>query len=174
MATRLVKNTEKHADTSEADATDADLVTVVESDATTGRRLTRTEVATLMGVSPSTVVRRERANLLRAQLIDGVHVFDETEVRQTITTQRHRTAISALGAAAGDVAALVFTELDGGATPVEIVKRHAISPTVVKALVAQYRDFRDEVRSPPASSPPFVLEPPSDWKSPQARNRRAH
>jgi hypothetical protein len=73
-----------------------ELVTVETGDAT-ARRLTRTEVATLMGVSPSTVVRRERAGLLRAEVVDGVHVFDETEVKQTITTLRHRTAITALG-----------------------------------------------------------------------------
>jgi hypothetical protein len=124
---------------------DTDLVTVVATDPTTARRLTRADVAALMGISPSTVVRRERAGLLRAQVVDGVHVFDETEVKHTITTLRHRTAISALGGAAGDVAALVFTELDAGATPIEIVKRHAVAPTAVKALVAQYREFRDEV-----------------------------
>jgi hypothetical protein len=111
----------------------------------TPRKLTRNDVAALMGVSPSTVIRRERQGVLRAELVDGVHLFDETEVRRTITTSRHRTAIAVLGGASGDVAALVFQELDAGVNEVEIVKRHAITPAVVKGLVAQYREFRGEV-----------------------------
>jgi hypothetical protein len=111
----------------------------------TRRKLTRNDVAALMGVSPSTVIRRERQGVLRAELVDGVHLFDETEVRRTITTSRHRTAIATLGGASGDVAALVFSELDAGVNEVEIVKRHAIAPAVVKSLVAQYREFRGEV-----------------------------
>jgi hypothetical protein len=145
LATHLAQDAQIPAQVPSAEAADGEFVTVMTGNATTARRLTRAEVATLMGVSPSTVVRRERAGLLRAEVVDGVHVFDETEVKQTITTQRHRTAISALGGTTGDVAALVLTELDAGATPVEIVKRHAFAPAAVKALIAQYRDFRDEV-----------------------------
>lgn len=109
------------------------------------RKLTRNDVAALMGVSPSTVVRRERAGVLRAEILDGVHVYDELEVRRTITTSRHRSAISTLGGASGDIAALVFTELDGGASEIDIVKRHALAPSVVRALAADYREFRQEV-----------------------------
>jgi hypothetical protein len=112
--------------------------------ATTGK-LTRNDVAALMGVSPSTVIRREQEGVLRAELVGRVHVYDETEVRRTITTSRHRSAIAALGGTSGDVAALVFTELDAGSNEIEIVKRHAIAPAVVKGLAAQYREFRDEV-----------------------------
>jgi hypothetical protein len=126
----------------------AEFVTGEKGEPEAPRQLTRADVAALMGVSPSTVVRRERAGLLRAEVIDGVHVFDETEVKHTITTLRHRIAITALGGAAGDVAALVFRELDDGATPIEIVKRHAVAPAAVKALLAQYREFRDEVTIP--------------------------
>src|SRR4051812_48436457 len=115
MATDLAENAELNAEPASAEVAAAELVTVETGDVATARRLTRTEVATLMGVSPSTVVRRERAGLLRAQVIDGVHVFDETEVKRTITTLRHRTTISELGGAAGDIAALVFRELDAEA-----------------------------------------------------------
>ena len=142
------KMPQTHAGPASAEITAAEIVTAETGDVATARRLTRAEVAALMGVSPSTVVRRERAGLLRAQVIDGVHVFDETEVKHSITTMHHRTVISALGGATGDIAALVFTELDAGATPIEIVKRHAVAPAAVKALVAQYRDFRDEVTIP--------------------------
>lgn len=145
MADDLAKNAQPRAEPASTEVTAAELVTVETGDVATARRLTRTEVATLMGVSPSTVVRRERAGLLRAQVVDGVHVFDETEVKRTITTLRHRTTISALGDVVGDIAALVFGELDAGSTPIEIVKRHAVAPSAVKALVAQYREFRDEV-----------------------------
>src|SRR6478736_4343428 len=145
MTADLGENAYTHSEPVNDEVAVAEVVTVETGDAPTARRLTRTEVATLMGVSPSTVVRRERAGLLRAQVIDGVHVFDETEVKRTITTLRHRTTISELGGAAGDIAALVFRELDAEATPIEIVKRHAVAPATVKALVAQYRDFRDEV-----------------------------
>ena len=123
----------------------APIVLAATAEVTTPQRLTRNDVAALMGVSPSTVIRRERQGVLRAELVDGVHLFDETEVRRTITTSRHRTAIASLGGASGDVAALVFRELDAAVTEVEIVKRHAIAPAVVKGLVAQYREFRGEV-----------------------------
>jgi hypothetical protein len=43
---------------------------------------------------------------------------------------------------------LVFRELDGGASAIDIVKRHAVAPAAVKALIAQYREFRDEVALP--------------------------
>jgi len=123
----------------------APLVVAEPASVVTTRKLTRNDVAALMGVSASTVIRRERQGVLRAELIDGVHVYDETEVRHTITTSRHRSALAALGGASGDVAALIFSELDAGVNEVEIVKRHAIAPTVVKALAAQYREFRGEV-----------------------------
>lgn len=145
VAAILAKRAKERSEPASAEAAASAITTVVTSDATRARQLTRSEVAVLMGVSPSTVVRRERSGLLRAQVVDGVHVFDETEVRHTTTTLHHRTAISALGGTAGDIAALVFTELDAGATPVEIVKRHAVAPTVVKALVAQYREFIAEI-----------------------------
>jgi hypothetical protein len=123
----------------------APVVLAETAELTTPRRLTRNGVAALMGVSPSTVIRRERQGVLRAELVDGVHLFDETEVRRTITTSRHRTALATLGDASGDVAAVVFRELDAAVTEVEIVKRHAIAPAVVKGPVAQYREFRGEV-----------------------------
>lgn len=86
-----------------------------------------------------------RQGVLRAELVDGVHVYDETEVRQTITTSRHRSAMVALGGATGDVAALVFKELDAGLNAIEIVKNHSVAPAVVKTLVGQYLEFRNEV-----------------------------
>ena len=134
-----------------AHAKDSTILVVAEQQNSTTREIvpqgmiTRGEVAKLTGLSVPTVIRREKEGVLSPRLVNGVHYFDEQVVRRTVTTLKHRVAVSSLGATAGDVAADVFSDLDDGLSPIEIVKRRRYAPDVVKALVAQRADFRGEL-----------------------------
>jgi len=103
--------------------------------------ITRSQVAKITGLSVPTVIRREKEGVLSPRVVNGVHYFDEQVVRKTVTTLRQRVAVASLGATSGDVAADVFTDLDDGLSPVEIVKRRRYPPDAVKALVAQHAEF---------------------------------
>jgi hypothetical protein len=103
-----------------------------------GRLLKRAEAARLLGVSVSTLRRREGADLTPIVDADGVHMFDESEVRSVMVTVRQRKSVHALGASSGDVAADVFTLLDAGEHPVDIVKQLRVAPDAVVALYEQW------------------------------------
>ena len=115
--------------------------TTVET-AVAGRLLKRSEAAKLLGMSVSSLRRRE-GDLVRPIVgPDGVHLFDEAEIRSVSVVVRRGQAVATLGASAGDVAAEVFTLLDEGEHPVEIVKRLHLAPDVVVALQAQWAEMR--------------------------------
>lgn len=100
--------------------------------APSGKLLKRSEAARLLGVS---TLRRREGDVLKPLVgADGVHLFDEAEVRAVCVTLRGRATLGALGPSAGDTAADVFTLLDDGVHPVEIVKRLHLTPDVVNAL----------------------------------------
>ena len=98
--------------------------------------LTRTQAARMLGVSVSTVIRREDA--LKPVIVNGVHMFDERILRSEVVTIRHRQAISSLGPTSGDVAASVFELLEAGMDPTQIVIRLRVPPDAVQALRAQH------------------------------------
>ena len=103
--------------------------------------LRRTEAARLLDMSVSTLRRREGEVLHPIVGENGVHLFDEAQVRSVSITLRGREAIGALGGS-GETAAEVFTLLDEGEHPVDIVKRLRLSPDVVTALHGQWARMR--------------------------------
>lgn len=96
----------------------------------------------MLGVSVSTLRRREGADLTPVVDADGVHMFDESEVRSVMVTVRRRQSVHALGASIGDVAADVFELLDAGEHPVDIVKRLRVAPEAVVGLHEQWVTMR--------------------------------
>jgi hypothetical protein len=107
-----------------------------------GKLIKRAEAARMLGVSVSTLRRREGAELTPVVDADGVHMFDESEVRSVMVTVRRRQSVHALGTSIGDVAADVFTMLDAGEHPVEIVKQLRIAPDAVVGLQEQWAAMR--------------------------------
>lgn len=103
--------------------------------------LRRAEAARLLGMSVSTLRRREGDVLHPIVGEDGVHLFDEAHVRSVSVTLRGREALGALERS-GDTAAEVFTLLDEGVHPVDIVKRLRHSPDIVTALRGQWARMR--------------------------------
>lgn len=102
--------------------------------------LTRTQAARVLGVSVSTVIRRE--HVLKPVVVNGVHLFDERVLRREVVTVRQRQAMGSLGSTAGDVAAAVFELLEAGVEPTQIVIRLRVPPDAVEALRAQYVEMR--------------------------------
>lgn len=102
----------------------------------------RSEAARLLGMSVSTLRRHEGELLQPVVGPDGVHRFDEAEVRAVTVTLRARSAVAALGPSTGDVAADVFTLLDESVHPIEIVKRLRVPPDVVVGLHEQWARMR--------------------------------
>lgn len=101
--------------------------------------LTRAQAARVLGVSVSTVIRRE--HVLKPAIVNGVHMFDERVLRREVTTIRHRQAIGALGPTSGDVAASVFELLEAGVEPTQIVIRLRVPPDAVQALREQWLEM---------------------------------
>lgn len=107
-----------------------------------GKMLKRTEAARMLGVSVSTLRRRE-GELINPRLgPGGVHLFDEAEVRSTQVTIRRRQAVANIGPALGETAAEVFTLLDEKVHPIEIVKRLKLPPDVVESLQEQWAHLK--------------------------------
>jgi hypothetical protein len=69
-----------------------------------GKLLTRREAAERLGISETTLRRRERDEL-KPIVVDGVHMFEERQVRSVTTLRRQ---VGVLGAVDGGVAADVF------------------------------------------------------------------
>ncbi len=101
--------------------------------------LTRAQAARVLGVSVSTVIRRE--NVLKPVVLNGVHMFDERVLRREVVTVRHRQAIASLGPTSGDVAASVFELLEAGVESTQIVIRLRVTPDAVVALRAQWAEM---------------------------------
>lgn len=107
-----------------------------------GKLVKRAEAARMLGMSVSTLRRREGDVLTPIVGPDGVHLFDETEVRAVMVTVRGSAALAAMGPSAGDIAADVFTLLDDDVHPVEIVRRLRLTPDLVIALHGQWAAMR--------------------------------
>ena len=109
----------------------------------TNKLLKRSEAARLLGVSVSTL-RRKEGDLIQPVIdADGFHRFAESELRAVMVTVRHRQAVASMGPNAGDVAAEVFTLLDEQLHPAEIVKRLRLPPDVVMALHEQWAHMHE-------------------------------
>jgi hypothetical protein len=119
------------------------------------RLLTRNQAAELLGVSVSTVIRREQA--LQPVLVNGVHMFDEAIVRREVTTIRQRHAVASLGPAAGDVAASVFELLEADAEPAQIVIRLKVAPDIVQALRSQWLEMLKASKCTRCGEPRHVM-----------------
>jgi hypothetical protein len=113
------------------------------SAATRGKLLRRSEAARILGISVSTLRRREGEILKPRVGPDGVHFFDEAEVRAVTITMRSRAALLSDGRSGGEIAADVFTLLDDGTHPVDIVKQLRLAPDLVIDLHAQWLTMRD-------------------------------
>ncbi len=96
----------------------------------------------MLGVSVSTLRRREGDLLQPIVDTDGVHRFAESEVRSVMVTVRHRQTMTAMGPNAGEVAAEVFTLLDEAVHPVDIVKQLKIAPDAITSLHQQWAQMR--------------------------------
>ncbi|HKP64474.1 MAG TPA: hypothetical protein VJV78_47375 [Polyangiales bacterium] len=107
-----------------------------------GKLIRRAEAARLLGVSVSTLRRREGNELQPIVGPDGVHMFDESEVRSVMVTVRRTQTSTTLGSSAGHIAAEVFSLLDAGEHPVEIVKQLKLPPDQVVALRDQWSEMR--------------------------------
>jgi hypothetical protein len=101
--------------------------------------LTRSQAARVLGVSVSTVIRRE--HVLKPVIVNGVHMFDERVLRREVTTIRHRQAVASLGPTSGDIASAVFELLEAGIEPTQIVIRVKVPPDAVQALQAQWLEM---------------------------------
>jgi DNA-binding Lrp family transcriptional regulator len=102
-----------------------------------GKLLTRREAAERLGISETTLRRRERDEL-KPIVVDGVHMFEERQVRSVTTLRRQ---VGVLGAVDGGVAADVFELLREGVPPVEIVVRLRVAPEVVRRLFEQWSEM---------------------------------
>lgn len=121
----------------------SEAATVIAAKATqNGKLLKRTEAARLLGMSVSTLRRREGEVLNPIVGEGGVHLFDEAEVRAVMITMRGKSALAAMGPSSGLIASEVFTLLDEDVHPVEIVKRLRLAPEVVTALRKQWIEMR--------------------------------
>lgn len=107
----------------------------------TGKMLKRSEAARMLGVSVSTLRRREGELVKSFVGPDGVHMFEESEIRSVSVTHRRRLENNA-GVSNGGVAADVFELLDEGIHPVEIVKRLRLPPDAVTSLREQWARMR--------------------------------
>jgi hypothetical protein len=111
-------------------------------------RLTRSQVARRLGVSVTTLRRMEGADLHPETGPRGVRLFDATEVEAAFVKIRtsHRETVEG---ADGETAAQVFTLLDDGLNPVEVVKRTRIGPDLVEHLQTQWVRLRRALVLPP-------------------------
>jgi DNA-binding transcriptional MerR regulator len=100
-------------------------------------RLTRSKVATRLGVSISTVRSLERQHL-HPIVEAGVHYFDPVEVEAFAAANSARKR-SGRASDAGHIAAAVFRLLDAGRNLREIVEELALEPERVRSL---YREWR--------------------------------
>jgi len=116
--------------------------TSVSGSVSNGKLIRRAEAARLLGVSVSTLRRREGNELQPIVGPDGVHMFDESEVRSVMVTVRRTQTTSTSGTSAGHVAAEVFTLLDAGEHPAEIVKLLKLLPEQVIALRERWSEMR--------------------------------
>lgn len=107
-----------------------------------GRLLTRAEAARVLGISETTLRRRE-AEGLRPIVRGGVHMFEETVIRQAVTTHTHRRRWSEEPASDGGIAADVFSLLAEGVAPRDIVIRLRIPPEVVSRLCEHWARLGD-------------------------------
>ncbi len=106
------------------------------------RLLTRQEAARLLGVSETTLRRRE-AEGLRPTMRGRTHMYEETLVRQMTTTMRRRWTAAA--PSDGGTAADVFALLAEGVEPRDIVIRLRIPPEVVGRLCAQWAELGESL-----------------------------
>lgn len=107
----------------------------------TTRLLTRGEAARVLGISKSSLRRREGNLLHPVKGPRGVHLFDETELRAVVV--RHSRGVRADPGIDGEIAAEVFDRLDRGIHPVDIVKEIRLEPSRVEQLQSQWARMRD-------------------------------
>jgi len=104
------------------------------------RLLTRQEAARMLGVSETTLRRREGEGL-RPTMRGRTHMYEETLVRQMTTTMRRRW--SGPAPMDGGVAADVFGLLADGIAPRDVVIRLRVPPEIVGRLCSQWAELGD-------------------------------
>jgi hypothetical protein len=105
-----------------------------------GRLLTRSETARLLGISESTLRRREAEGALRPTVVHGrTAMYEETRVSTVMQTVRKRWG--APEATDGATAARVFELLAGDVGLRDIVQRLELAPEIVAKLACQWGEL---------------------------------
>ncbi len=100
----------------------------------------------MLGMSVSTLRRREGTEITPRVGPDGVHLFDETEVRAISVKYRSASPATATGDVVdGALAADVFGLLDEGVGAVDVVKRLRVHPDTIEALHGQWARMRGSI-----------------------------
>ena len=111
-----------------------------EPEGRTKGRLTRSQVATRLGVSISKV-RTMEGKVLHPNKIDGVNYFAPSEVEAVAKSQGKK---ATAGLTDGQISAKVFDMIDHGKELREIVIELEIPPAVVRAFYREWLDDFDE------------------------------
>ena len=118
-----------------------------------GSMLGRTEAARTLGISVSTL-RRVVENKIVSCVVDenGHHRFSAEDViraRAVVGARKRRSPGAGVAPASpdidGDLAATVAERLDGGASPIDVVKELRVSPNEVEPIVQWWRSHHDGI-----------------------------
>jgi hypothetical protein len=111
--------------------------------------LTRAELAATCGVSKSTIRRWEEKGKIKPRIDErGVHRFPVEDVRALIGDRpvkrlpQARTYLPTAANASGELAAEIFSHLDKGMHPVDIVQKVPVNPDVLEGLITRYLRWR--------------------------------
>jgi len=118
---------------------DADLASVEEAAAPSGRLLGRAQAARVLGVSKSTVRRMEGATLDPVLGPKKVRLFHEEQIQSLLITRRSEVAA---GRADGELAAETFELFDAGVHPVDVVKKLRVDPDLIESLHQRWARLR--------------------------------
>lgn len=124
------------------------------------RLLTRREAARVLGISETTLRRRELEGLTPI-VRDGVHVFEETVVRQFVTTMSRR-RVTEERSPDGGTAAEVFALLRQGVAPRDVVEQLRVPPSVVARLVSEWASLGSGVYLPGEMAKDLGVATPAD------------
>jgi hypothetical protein len=134
-----------------------------------GTLLTRRQAAQRLGISETTLRHREH-DVLKPTIVDGVHMFEERQVR-SVTTLRRQVS-GAPGVVDGGVAADVFELLREGIRPVEIVVRLRVAPEVVTRLLEQWTEMTAQFTIPAPDALRLGVKDAAEFAALIAQTRR--
>ena len=114
-------------------------------------RIGRSAAAKILGVGLSTV-RRAEGRSLTPYVVDGVHWFDEVEVRRLASSGTLRARALPRERQRDEVTAIeVFEDFGDGIEAVDVVRQRKLHPDVVEKMRAQYMRLSYAVAVPDAA-----------------------